>query len=137
MLCAVIVLYLEQHYLFFFQPTYTSIFMRKQFICTGKLVRRMVSSGMLHHVALVKTGVSEELSASFIRLTRIGELGTTLAVTSIVPSSSILVNLMKEALSSSETSVLRRAPRRNIPEDTILHCWYIIQVIIVYHLTLR
>jgi hypothetical protein len=41
----------------------------------------MVSSGMLRRVALVKTDVSEELSAS-IRVTRIGELGTTLAVTS-------------------------------------------------------
>jgi hypothetical protein len=37
---------------------------------------------MLRHVALVRTNVSEELSASFIRVTRIGELGTTLAVTS-------------------------------------------------------
>jgi hypothetical protein len=42
----------------------------------------MVSSGMLRRVALVRTAVSEELSASFIRVTRIGELGTTLAVTS-------------------------------------------------------
>jgi hypothetical protein len=42
----------------------------------------MVSSGMLRRVALVRTGVSEELSASIIRVTRIGELGTTLAVTS-------------------------------------------------------
>jgi hypothetical protein len=42
----------------------------------------MASSGMLHHVAHVGTDVSEELSASIIRLTRIGELGTTLAVTS-------------------------------------------------------
>jgi hypothetical protein len=41
----------------------------------------MASSGMLHHVALVRTDVSLELSDS-IRVTRIGELGTTLAVTS-------------------------------------------------------
>jgi hypothetical protein len=53
------------------------------------------ASGMLHRVALVRTDV--------------------------VSSSPILVTLMKQALSSSETSVLTRATRRNIPEDTILH----------------
>jgi hypothetical protein len=37
---------------------------------------------MLRRVDLVRTDVSEELSASFITVTRIGELGTTLAVTS-------------------------------------------------------
>jgi hypothetical protein len=42
----------------------------------------MVSSGMLRRVALVRTDVSEDLSASFIRVTRICELGKTLAVTS-------------------------------------------------------
>jgi hypothetical protein len=42
----------------------------------------MASSGMLRHVALVRTDVSEELSAFFISVIRIGELGTTLAVTS-------------------------------------------------------
>jgi hypothetical protein len=35
----------------------------------------MVSYGMLRHVALVSTNVSEELSASLIRVTKIGELG--------------------------------------------------------------
>jgi hypothetical protein len=42
----------------------------------------MVSSGMLRRVALVRTDISVELSASFIRVTRIGEVGITLAVTS-------------------------------------------------------
>jgi hypothetical protein len=42
----------------------------------------MVSSGMLRRVSLIRTNVSEELSASFIRVARISELGTTLAVTS-------------------------------------------------------
>jgi hypothetical protein len=41
-----------------------------------------VSYGTLRRVALVRTDISEELSASFIRVTRIGELRTTLAVTS-------------------------------------------------------
>jgi hypothetical protein len=36
----------------------------------------MVSSGMLRHVALVRTDILEELSSSFIRVTRISELGT-------------------------------------------------------------
>jgi hypothetical protein len=43
----------------------------------------MASSGMLRRVALVKIDASEELSASVIRVTRIGELGTTLAGASI------------------------------------------------------
>jgi hypothetical protein len=39
-----------------------------------------MSSGMLRRVALVRTDVLKEFSASIIRVTRIGELGTTLAV---------------------------------------------------------
>jgi hypothetical protein len=62
---------------------------------------------MLRHVAFERTDVSGE---------------NRLQVTAnVVPSSPVLVTLMMEVLSSSETSVLTRAIRRNIPEGVILH----------------
>jgi hypothetical protein len=64
----------------------------------------MLSSGMLHYVALVRRSV--------LRL---------LVMVKVLPSSPILVTLMMQALSDSETSVFTRATGRNIPEDAILH----------------
>jgi hypothetical protein len=87
----------------------------------------MPSSGMMRGVAFVIIDISEECSASMIMVIRIGLLGTTLAFRSIlqllvtanvVPGSQI-VTLMIEAIRFSETSVLTRATRRNIPESGI------------------
>jgi hypothetical protein len=82
----------------------------------------MPFSEMLRRIALERTDVSEECSASMIRLTRIGGLGTTLAVTS--NQSTLrrnIVILMMEVLRSSETTVLTRASQRHIPGNGILH----------------
>jgi hypothetical protein len=69
----------------------------------------MPSSGMLRRMALVRTDVSDDFSAQ--------------VVTANVFSSPILVTLMMETLSSSETSVLTRATLRNIREDAVLHSY--------------
>jgi hypothetical protein len=72
---------------------------------------------MLRPVALVRTDVSVELSTPFIRVTIMDELETKLAIfilsarrlivtAGVVPSSSFIVTLMKEALSSYELSFL-------------------------------
>jgi hypothetical protein len=65
---------------------------------------------MLHRVALVIADVSEEPSASIIRVTA-----------NVVSSSPILVTHMIDVLGSSESSVLTRTTPRNIPVHGILH----------------
>jgi hypothetical protein len=90
---------------------------------------RLPSSGMLHHVALVRTDVSDELMGSIIRVTRVSKLGMLavtrnqsmlqrntmwalyfivflcnvlqLLVVADVPGSLILVTLMMEMIHSS------------------------------------
>jgi hypothetical protein len=109
----------------------------------------MLSSWMLCCVALVRTDVSEEHITFIIRVTRISELGTLLAVTSnrsmlwrnsvyniliclhrmlwllvtanVTSSSPIPVTLNMKVIHSSKTSVSTRATKCNIQEDDILH----------------
>jgi hypothetical protein len=76
-------------------------------------------------VWLLKDPMFRRNSASIIRVTRIGELGTTLAVTSnrrtlrrnITVYIVYIITLMMEALLSSQTSVITRATRRT-PQKT-------------------
>jgi hypothetical protein len=78
---------------------------------------RMVSYGMLRRVALVRTDVSEEPSASFIRVTRICELGTTQAATSNRRTLRRNTKWERKLKWNSELWI----PLGNIPENTILH----------------
>jgi hypothetical protein len=88
--------------------------------------QRMPSSGMWLRVLLARTDISEERIASIIRVERIGELRTTLLVTSnykmlwTTSDSLIFFTLMTEAVSTSETLLLTRATRSHMQEEYIL-----------------
>jgi hypothetical protein len=79
---------------------------------------------MIRHVALVRAEFSEGRSASINRVTRIGELRTTLAVTSteynISSQRVILITMMMEALTSFNTSFFTGATLCSITGDGIL-----------------
>jgi hypothetical protein len=70
-------------------------------------------------VALVKTGVSEQRIVSIIRVKGISDLDMSAVNSNFVPNSLIFYT-DDEATLFSETSVLTRATRRQIPEDGIL-----------------
>jgi hypothetical protein len=66
----------------------------------------MASSGMLRHVTLVRIDVSEERNAFYIRVTIIGELGTTLAVTS--NRRTLRINTMRRLLVTASVFLVNR-----------------------------
>jgi hypothetical protein len=68
----------------------------------GLYPNKNASLGILRRVAVARTDVSKKRTSSIIRMKRIGELGTTLTVT-------------------SKTSLHTRPTEPNIPEGVILH----------------
>jgi hypothetical protein len=71
--------------------------------------------------SFVRIDVSEESIASIFKMIGIGELRTTLAVTSNRSTLRRNLYLFMEVRSSSETSIITRVTRNNIPEDGTLH----------------
>jgi hypothetical protein len=87
--------------------------------CTSTLLKNAVFWDVTLW-ALVRTDGPEKTSASIIRVIFPRRMRRLLLTANVVPSSPILVTLMMQAQSSSETSIFTTATQRNIPKDGIL-----------------
>jgi hypothetical protein len=103
-------------------------------------LRRMTSSGMLRRAALVRTDVSEERSASFIRTTRTGKLGRSLlrnirsvrrllVTASVVHSSPILSPCWKKLYGSPKRPFLKEPHGVTSQKTPLFTSSYIIYII--------
>jgi hypothetical protein len=82
------------------------------------IIFRLPSSEMLRRVAPVRADLSEEHSASIIKVTRVGELGTTLTVTSNRRN-------LRKIHSMYHVCVHRLLVTVNVPSSQILVTWWL------------